>query len=345
MLKKERIYYLDILKAISIFGVVFIHVIAIAGDSSIKGLLIANFGEIFKFAVPVFLMVSGALLLNREYESISYFLKRRLKRLILPYLLWIIFIIIAIVYSTDPSTYSNMATFIIQNLFNYPLIWYFWLMIGIYFIIPVINPFIRENPMESSKYIILIFIGASILYQLLSIFNLYTFIDFRFFLMPISFLCLGYFLANYEFKNPNIVFILSVIFYIITTSAKIIFCRSPELISLVISDATFGQVSFIDVGIVQIIQATCVFLIIKYLPFGLSYIKRFVTSVSRSSLGIYLVHVFVFLFVFYYIPVTGSGTNVFLTLLFGSILVFLISWIIVLITSRIPFIKQFSGYA
>ena len=36
--------------------------------SQVKGIPIVNFKEIFEFAVPIFLMVTGALLLNRDYE-------------------------------------------------------------------------------------------------------------------------------------------------------------------------------------------------------------------------------------------------------------------------------------
>lgn len=74
--KKERIFYLDLLRAVAILAVIVCHV---------SGLYPNEIGGIFKpliridtvgyIGVPIFFMLSGALLLNREYEFKS-FLKR-----------------------------------------------------------------------------------------------------------------------------------------------------------------------------------------------------------------------------------------------------------------------------
>lgn len=344
MYKKERIYYFDILKALAIFGVVFIHVFALGNMSQVKGITIVNFKEIFEFAVPVFLMVTGALLLNRDYESIPSFLKKRFKRIIPPYLFWIIFIIFALVY---PSLINHRAihiSTIYTNFFMFPLTWYFWLMISAYLMIPIINAFIKSDSENGPKYLVIMFILSSVFYQFLISVKSYTFMELRFFLMPIGYLSLGYLLANYDFKRKNLVLIVSVLLFAITSAIKVIYGQSPE-VTLIFANIPLGQASFIDVGIVKIIQACSVFLIIKYLPLKLSKIKKIITSISRSSYGIYLVHIFVFLLIFNYTPVQGSGTHVFLTLLIGTFVVFILSWIIVLIASKIPYINKLSGYA
>ena len=83
MYETNRIYYLDVLKFISIFGVIFIHLCGFSGHSEILHFRITYFSEIFRFAVPVFLMITGTLLLNREI-SISDFLKKRFSRIVYP---------------------------------------------------------------------------------------------------------------------------------------------------------------------------------------------------------------------------------------------------------------------
>ncbi|WP_407413495.1 acyltransferase [Methanobrevibacter sp.] len=343
MYGKERIYYLDILKFLAIFGVVFIHVTALGNTSEIKGILISNFGEIFKFAVPIFLMVTGTLLLNRDYESTAAFLKRRFSRIIPPYILWIIFIIFAVIYPYLITNTPIEPSIIYTNLFNFPHTWYFWLMIGAYFIIPVINAYIKTDDINASKYLVLLFIVSSILYQTLIIFGRYTFIDLRFFITPVGYLSLGYLLSRIEFKNKNLIFIVSIILFIITSTIEVLFAESHGLL-LIFTNLPLGIASFIDVSIVRIIQVSSVFLFVKYLPFKLTKVKRIITSISRSCYGIFFVHIFVNLLFFNYVPVTGSGTKVFLTLIAGSVLIFVISWIIVLITSKIPYLNKFSGY-
>ena len=52
-----------------------------------------TFHDIGDIGVAIFLMISGALLLNRDYPSLSDFLKRRFARIVYPFIFWIILIL------------------------------------------------------------------------------------------------------------------------------------------------------------------------------------------------------------------------------------------------------------
>lgn len=346
MNRTERIYYLDILKTIAIFGIIFIHVSILAGETCIKGINITNFVEVFKFSVPIFLMITGTLLLNRNYSSLSDFFKRKLSRITFPYLFWFIFILIAVIFGSQPETYSNFVSFFFTTFFNFNMSWYFWMILGIYFTIPIINAFVTNEGMEGCKYFILMFIFASIFYQILIYFKFASFIDLRLFIYPFGFLVLGYYLSNHEFKNRNAVIILSIIIFLVTTVIKVRFDIFPmELTHLIVDNASLGQLSFIDVSILQILQASSVFLLIRYISDYLSVFKKFCISISRASYGMYLSHIPVYLFLFHYLQIPKTGTGAFLTIILGSLIIFFISWILVLILSKIPYIKKLSGYA
>lgn len=83
---KNRIEYYDNLRVLAIFGIIAIHVFQLwhHGEQAF-GLYIYMFSEIVRYSVPIFLMLSGALLLNREVE-LNYFLKHRLTRILYPFL-------------------------------------------------------------------------------------------------------------------------------------------------------------------------------------------------------------------------------------------------------------------
>ena len=211
MQNKERIYYIDILKSISIFSVIVIHIFALGNSAKVMNITISYFAEIFKFAVPVFLMITGSLLLNRNYQSNYSFLKKRIKRITIPYLFWIILIILALIIPNGMTSQPEITECIYTTFFNFPLSWYFWLMIGVYFTIPIINEFIKTDQLNSTKYLVIMFVISSILYQLLSFFKAYTYIDLTFFILPIGYLSLGYFLSGLEFKNKRNVLIISII--------------------------------------------------------------------------------------------------------------------------------------
>ena len=76
---KNRIFYYDFLRAFAIVAVIMCHVDPFFGnyDPLIKQVLHSIFHNIGLVGVPIFLMISGALLLNRD-ESISYFLKKKI---------------------------------------------------------------------------------------------------------------------------------------------------------------------------------------------------------------------------------------------------------------------------
>ena len=118
--------------------------------------------------------------------------------------------------------------------------------------------------------------------------------------------------------------------------------------------------SYIDLSIFQILQAASIFLIIKHIYCNRNagillkmrnflesnYIKKFITSVSRSSYGMYLVQILFINNTLTPILLTWSltRTETCLAILIVSIGVFLISWIITLIFGKIPYLKIFSGY-
>ena len=93
---KERIYWLDGVKCLAICMVILAHVLW-AEDQSTANYMPQSFITIHKMiatlGVPLFMMVSGALLFNKRYESrsdILAFYRRRLLPLVLTAEIWIV---------------------------------------------------------------------------------------------------------------------------------------------------------------------------------------------------------------------------------------------------------------
>ena len=77
-----RIKYIDLLKVIAIFAVISIHCRTFV-LAEVLHLEIFRLKHVFLFAVPIFLMVTGALTLNKNIKLDSFF-KNRLKRIVYP---------------------------------------------------------------------------------------------------------------------------------------------------------------------------------------------------------------------------------------------------------------------
>lgn len=359
--KTERIEYLDALKLIGILAIICIHVAIMWPHAKVKGFNVSNFSEVCRMGVPIFLMVSGTLLLNKSYDLRSFF-KKRYSRIISPFILWAIIYVIFILVLYLITRYE-----IIFNYFsNFPLewSWYFWMIFGVYLAIPILNEFIINKGIKAAEYFSIMFIIASIFYEICIFFNVSTFFDVRFFLGPIGYIVLGYYLANNKFNaSPKKIMIISLILFVITSLIKAgwnlipvgdevsVFKTIHDYSHLVVADPNIRLLSFMDVNVFEIVQAGSVFMFIKSLyeydlrvP-GKHAIKRFILSISKASYGMYLVQgIFIIIINQLLAYSVFSGSQIAALILVLSLTTFILSWISVLIINKIPFIKKFSGY-
>ena len=93
MNNEKSVLYADTLKILAIIAVITIHV---SGNSVIlpvssSGWWAANFyHSLSQWAVPVFVMLSGAFLLGKTDEPLKLFFKKRIKKVVIPYIVWLI---------------------------------------------------------------------------------------------------------------------------------------------------------------------------------------------------------------------------------------------------------------
>jgi probable poly-beta-1,6-N-acetyl-D-glucosamine export protein len=91
--KDKRDYAMDILRVLAIFAVIMIHTTTRTIQASNNDLNDFSFtlflNQIFRFAVPMFFIVSGYVL-EFNYRSVPYhtFIKKRLGKIFIPYLFW-----------------------------------------------------------------------------------------------------------------------------------------------------------------------------------------------------------------------------------------------------------------
>ena len=329
---KTRIEYIDTLKFIAIFAVIAIHALhafGIGEGIEVLNLDISTFRQIFHFAVPIFLMITGALFLNKEIE-LKEFITNRTIRIVYPLLFFTI-----IIHLLQISNY----------IFSY--YWYSWMIIGTLFAIPIINKFIQYSSEKEILYYICIFIIFSIIGQITNLFNIQSALDITFFYNPVSYLILGYYLSNKKIDySDNKIIIFSILIFIVSSLLRMY-------------SGSFHYTSefhtYLDLSILQILQACSVFIFIKtiysmketaiYKILNQKNCKKYILSVSRASYGMYLVqNILLYIIKPKFKLLELGGTQSVILILVIAISVFFISWIIVLILSKIPILKKFSGY-
>ena len=144
---KTRIEWIDLVRAIAILTVLYIHAtdgIYIISSDAIMAY--TTFSRIFNFAslfigrigVPFFLMITGYLLLDRTYndERIRKFWKNNCKGLIIVTIIWSVIYAISLQFISFGSSQVNFSE--AGNLF-FSHMWYMPMIIGMYLSMPFVS--------------------------------------------------------------------------------------------------------------------------------------------------------------------------------------------------------------
>lgn len=134
---------LDLLRIIACFLVILYHSRGLNHDS-INGTPLSvfnaacGFGAFFfgRLGVPLFLMIGGYFAFQPESSTFT-FLKKRLGRVVIPTLFWLLLSTLLIGGTND--FFNN-----VWHLKCAGHLWYMYTLIGILFLIPVVNPFLQK---------------------------------------------------------------------------------------------------------------------------------------------------------------------------------------------------------
>lgn len=209
--KTENLDWINNLRLIALFAVIVLHTTSPVLETYNKGplniWLVGDFyNSLVRFAVPVFVMISGALLLHRDYE-IGAFLKKRLVRIVIPFLFWSLIYIGYEFYNDDVTYTGNFweTTRQVLHFLKYGSsyhLWYVYMLIGLYLFVPIISKFVRSATEKELLYFLIVWFVVMLLGQpYLSRFK--PQIDVRYFEGFVGYLVLGHYLAFKPFPKKR----------------------------------------------------------------------------------------------------------------------------------------------
>lgn len=341
---RQEIPYLHLVRVVACVMVVCLHTLptsdfAVEGwDGHFKALTI----WLTRPCVPLFLMITGILLLPYRGENLMAFYKKRLLRIIFPLLFW------GIVYSVLPyllgmETMEDVEQNILFLPFTYPtaiggILWYLYILIGIYLVIPFLNPAIFDNKRFMLVYIAIWFLGSFVVI-LKSHFSLVLgmtpFCDFDlllYFSGYLGFLFLGKYLHTCSIligKSKNSIQAKMLAVYFILTCSAI-------LLQKILSSNLVAFLSF-----TSIIMSACMFLFLKNCSLrergGLyTLLKR----ISPLAFGIYLSHMVIFRVLSIHLYFVSTS---FMMQILVMLVTFMGTWGLNILVSKLPFSKYIIG--
>ncbi len=183
MNRTNNIGWIDALRIISCFLVVFSHSCDafIADFNNKESFLTGVFcGSLVRACVPLFAMMTAVLLLPIKQDvTLNRFYKKRIGRLVTPLVFWSLALpVMAFCYfnyinpdtinpqlSVDDYTLSSLLqrlyTFIFNFNFDTTPLWYLYMLIGLYFIMPILNVWLLQASEKDIKTVLYIW-GVSL---------------------------------------------------------------------------------------------------------------------------------------------------------------------------------------
>ena len=343
-MKKNRVIYYDILNICACISVIAMHCNGIvhiySNTSEWKEALVVE--VIAYWAVPVFFMLTGAKLMDyRKKYSTLIFLKKRLAKIVIPWISWCIiwFIIHYFVFkSIEINCIKDFVYIFYNGIFNnefQSIYWFFIPMIMIYLCIPVLSCLTEKRSIL--WYIIVVsFITYSIFPVMCNIFG----INYNYAMCYplgggyILYVLLGYLLSTVK-ENKYV----RRIMYFLAILSVIIRYFGTLYLSVInnTKDTTFwGDQYFMNVFL-----AISVFLFFKNQRYRLIQnspkIQNMVQYISNCSFGVYLIHYLVITFFISYVHIDNSSL---LWRTLGIFVVYYFSLLIVSLLKKIPFLSE-----
>jgi surface polysaccharide O-acyltransferase-like enzyme len=285
--KDKEFFWLNDMRFLAAIAVIFVHVsqgimkLAPSKDSIIWWA--SNFYQVISYwAVPVFVMISGALLLNpkRVYISSKEFYKKRVRRLVPPIIFWsIVYIFWSMLKARLTHTEYGFYEIVGQLIKGEPYyhMWYVYMVLGLYLITPYLRKIVINSTKKELLFISLFLILISMIYYYISPEKL----EVPMFLLKSPFY-IGYFILGYIIMDSKLKVPIYIYIFIFITTILI------NLIGAYYIDNPYDLYN--NFSPTMILTAVSLMFIIKSIHTSIPISTHIREKLASFSLGAYLIH-------------------------------------------------------
>lgn len=325
--KNQHIVWLDVVRFIAMFTVVCCHctdpfnfypgTAPNIGEIKLWG---AIYGSVLRPCVPLFVMITGALLLPVRGDA-STFYKKRIPRVFYPFLIW------SVLYNLFPwitgllglnpqiildffpyageevmqQSFSVSLEYILMIPFNFSILavhmWYIYLLIGLYLYLPVFSAWV-ERASERAKLMFLLAWGVTLLlpyyYQFVSNYlwgtcswnsfgMLYAFAGFN------GYLLLGHYLKNLEWSLKKT---LAIGIPMFAAGYAVTFLGFRHITALPEYTDEMLELFFTYCSLNVVMMTIPVFMLAKKVKVNSERMKKALANLTVCGFGIYMIHYF-----------------------------------------------------
>lgn len=362
-----RIVWADLLRFIAIFMVICIHcsdpfnVSAEARSNPDYNLWGGIYGAFLRPCVPLFVMLTGMLLLPVSGET-GQFYRKRMLRIIVPFLVW------SLLYNLfpwftglmgwDSSVLSGMFAYAGENpsqslgssLHNIALIpvnfsvytiplWYIYMLIGLYLYMPFLSAWLRQATEGQMKVFLSVW-GLTLFlpygYEYLSRYmlgtcawnsfgTLYYFAGFN------GYLLLGYYLNGRGQSAAGKTVLLSVVLFAV--GYAVTYTGFRDMTSRADISEEQMELFFLYCSPNVMLMTVAVFMLVRQVKITSPVAVAVLANITKCGLGIYMIHYFIV--GMGYLVVERVDVPIALRIPVTAVFVFLVSWGLVALTYKV----------
>lgn len=341
----ERLLHFDLLRIAACFSVVMLHVASqhwyYLPVTDGRWLVCNTYDALFRFGVPIFVMMSGALFLGREERiSLKHLYLKNIPRLFTAYLVWSAVYALWGLWGKEGVGVRDFLTAVSESKYH---LWFVPLMIQIYVLMPLLSAAVRGGGRKLLEYGLVLFVITNILPTTMRFFTLPAEITRVLDLMKLEVFggYLGYFLLGcYLYRYPpkkqyrKWIYLLGTAGAVGAAGCSAFFSRRYGIAKAGLFDS-FSLCTFL---------VSCALFV--FFISGLAQVKagpktvRFITNLSFDTFGVYLIHILIIEFLF----MQGIDSLLFHNILCIPLLAvfcFICGTLFAGIVRRIPFVGKY----
>ncbi|WP_413081235.1 acyltransferase [Yersinia vastinensis] len=272
------------IRGVAIILVVMIHCASVGfAKYSDDWWIAATLDAFSRCCVPLFLMVSGALLVTKN-EIISIFFKKRVSRIFPPLIFWgVIYVFFSSIFLGNKLLIENFISIFYKV--SYKHLWYLYFIIGIYTLIPILSKWYIASSLNEKIFYATLWFIVNLIFQFnqarifVNSYGLITFVSL------FGYLILGALL--FELSQLNKLKYGNYFNLILYVTISILISFTSYL-----AYKSSGSISIVYLGYLSpliILQSVFIFLFLCRFKFN----SKTMNFLSNNSLGIYCVHMMV----------------------------------------------------
>ena len=323
---QNRCLYIDILRIFATMMVVMIHCSGwfnLISPPPVQCIDTELFGLMSGCAVPVFFMISGALMLEPGYKTEIRKILYKILKIIIILFLW------GVVYALADMKDFSLYKLLIWTYKGHFHFWFFEYLIGVYLLLPVLKALVEYKDGIYVKFALICWILFGVLKFTANGVVFYT-DEIRIITSKIHYELVdfsGYFLLGHYLRNIDIR--ISKLLCTVT----FVFC---VFLQYIVSSYSLLNVSTNNFTILGLIESICLYMFFK----DVSTMKIhgiWIINISSITLGVFLIHPLV---LEHYMPNNIWYLPVIIRVIIVWLYVFLVSGIIVYLLKKIPFVNK-----